>query len=83
MSISLQLPNLNLIWLLTIQKVIPLQLISIIFCKKTLYYIIIISIILATRYLVIQVSLKKILIASSILSNNWILSAILAENTIL
>jgi len=82
-SISLQLPNLNLIWLLTIQKVIPLQLISIIFCKKTLYYMIIISIILATRYLVIQVRFKKILIASSILSNNWALSAMLAENTIL
>ena len=44
---------------------------------------IIISIILATRYLVIQVRFKKILIASSVLSNNWALSAMLAENTIL
>jgi len=83
MSMSLQLPNFNLIWLLTIQKVIPLQIISMIFCKKTLYYMIIISIMLATRYLLVQVRFKKILIASSILSNNWVLSAMLAENTLL
>ena len=77
MSMALQLPIISLIWLLTIQKLIPFQIISLTFCEKTFSWLIIGSTIIRVGYMVIQSKFTKFLIASSVFSNNWVLRGIL------
>lgn len=76
-SIALQLPIVNLVWLLTVQKLIPFKIISMTFCEKTFSWLIAGSIVIRVGYLIIQSKFAKILIASSIVSNNWVLAGIL------
>ena len=65
-----------LIWLLTAQKIIPLNIISQFYHSYFIIIVIIFSIIYSTIYIIVQISFKKTIIASSIYRTNWVISTI-------
>jgi len=77
--VAYQLSPILFLWLVVIQKLIPFQIIYILIFKEIVLSVVFISIFIRTRFIIIQTNFKKVLIGSSIFSNNWVLRAINLE----
>lgn len=67
-------------WLFTVQKLIPLRILSIIYSDNFIAYFIILSVLIRVTHIVAQIAFKKILILSSVFSINWVIGAIITSS---